>query len=169
METFFRNLGKLIFKKEHGLLKELDCRWRFFSLLGLFQISICADTSWGLVGWAYFPSPSCCDTFCHFFASPPDLLPPFASEPKVDSFCACTPRRSSFVKLASRQGHGFASEYEEAADGEDTQVIVARVGGTFRNMKKLEGKTNTLPIVNPHGHCVESLVPLRIFVAKLIF
>ena len=74
-----------------------------------------------------------------------------------------------FLCEVGEQGRGFASEYEEAADGEDTQVIVARVGGTFRNMKKLEGKTNTLPIVNPHGHCVESLVPLRICVAKIIF
>ena len=71
-----------------------------------------------------------------------------------------------FLCKVGEQGHGFASEYEEVADGEDTQ---ARQGRTFRNMKKLEGKTNTLPIVNPHGHCVESLVPLRIFVAKIIF
>lgn len=80
--------------------------------------------------WAYFPSRSCpfaaaaVTLFATFFASPPDLLPPFASEAKVDSFCACTLRRSSFVKLARR----VSVLLQIGNMRKHTQAIVVRAG-----------------------------------------
>ena len=87
--------------KNTALVRELGSKWRSFFLflrqfLGLylgayFCVGLGLLSTFPLFLAAFVAAAAAVTLFATFFASRPDLLPPFASGPKVGSFCACTP------------------------------------------------------------------------------